>query len=126
MFNTIVDSLDIFTIVIPPALPAALSVGKYYAQSRLQKQKITCVNSSVINVSGSVNCVCFDKVSENIHTVYVNRTCIKAALLGLYVVELPNVIIKLVFSIPIAPLQHQKLKTLRFLDSRYKWSYMVC
>lgn len=67
MFDTIVDSLDIFTIVIPPALPAALSVGKYYAQSRLQKQKITCVNSSVINVSGSINCVCFDKVSENVH-----------------------------------------------------------
>lgn len=64
LFDVIVDSLDIITIVVPPALPAAMSVGKYYAQNRLQKQKITCMNPSVINVSGSVNCVCFDKVSE--------------------------------------------------------------
>lgn len=62
LFAAIIDSLDIVTIVVPPALPAALSVGKYYAQSRLQKQKISCMNASVINVSGSVNCVCFDKV----------------------------------------------------------------
>lgn len=63
LFDTIVDSLDIITIVVPPALPAAMTVGKYYAQSRLQKQKISCMNPSVINVSGSVNCICFDKVS---------------------------------------------------------------
>lgn len=62
LFENIIDSLDIITIVVPPALPAALSVGKYYAQNRLQKQKISCINASVINVSGSVNCVCFDKV----------------------------------------------------------------
>ncbi|XKL68889.1 hypothetical protein PGB90_006658 [Kerria lacca] len=61
LFENIIDSLDIITIVVPPALPAALSVGKYYAQNRLQKQKISCINASVINVSGSVNCVCFDK-----------------------------------------------------------------
>ena len=40
----------------------AMSVGKYYAQRRLVEQRISCMNSSVINVSGSINCVCFDKV----------------------------------------------------------------
>ncbi|KAK3916023.1 putative cation-transporting ATPase 13A3 [Frankliniella fusca] len=54
-------ALDLITIVIPPALPSALSVGKLCAQSRLQKLNIFCVNSRVINVAGSLDCVCFDK-----------------------------------------------------------------
>ncbi|XP_032458038.1 probable cation-transporting ATPase 13A3 isoform X2 [Nasonia vitripennis] len=54
-------ALDIITIVIPPALPAVMTVGKLYAQSRLKRQKIYCVNTRAINVSGSINCVCFDK-----------------------------------------------------------------
>lgn len=55
-------ALDLITIVIPPALPSALSVGKLCAQDRLQKLNIFCVNSRVINVAGSLDCVCFDKV----------------------------------------------------------------
>ncbi|PSN35079.1 putative cation-transporting ATPase 13A3 [Blattella germanica] len=55
------NALDLFTIVIPPALPAALSVGKMFAQKRLQKHGIYCINSRVINVAGGINCVCFDK-----------------------------------------------------------------
>ncbi|KAJ1522586.1 hypothetical protein ONE63_001769 [Megalurothrips usitatus] len=54
-------ALDLITIVIPPALPSALSVGKLMAQNRLQKLNIFCVNSRVINVAGSLDCVCFDK-----------------------------------------------------------------
>jgi len=57
-----IKALDLITIVIPPALPAALTVGKLYAQNRLQSCKIYCINSRVINVAGSINCVCFDKV----------------------------------------------------------------
>ncbi|GFG36797.1 hypothetical protein Cfor_08636 [Coptotermes formosanus] len=56
-----IKALDLITIVIPPALPAALTVGKLYAQNRLQACKIYCINSRVINVAGSINCVCFDK-----------------------------------------------------------------
>ncbi|XP_043258655.1 polyamine-transporting ATPase 13A3-like isoform X1 [Colletes gigas] len=56
-----IKALDIITIVIPPALPAAMTVGKLYAQSRLKKAQIYCINNRVINVSGSINCVCFDK-----------------------------------------------------------------
>ncbi|XP_014295273.1 polyamine-transporting ATPase 13A3 isoform X2 [Microplitis demolitor] len=57
----VIDALDIITIVISPALPAAMTVGKLYAQTRLKKAQIYCINSRVINVSGSINCICFDK-----------------------------------------------------------------
>lgn len=57
-----IKALDIITIVIPPALPAAMTVGKLYAQARLKRAQIYCINSRVINVAGSLNCVCFDKV----------------------------------------------------------------
>ncbi|PNF39528.1 hypothetical protein B7P43_G11110 [Cryptotermes secundus] len=38
-----------------------MTVGKLYAQNRLHACKIYCINSRVINVAGSINCVCFDK-----------------------------------------------------------------
>ncbi|XP_020280568.1 probable cation-transporting ATPase 13A3 [Pseudomyrmex gracilis] len=56
-----IKALDIITIIIPPALPAAMTVGKLYAQARLKRAQIYCINNRVINVSGSINCVCFDK-----------------------------------------------------------------
>ncbi|XP_021950610.1 probable cation-transporting ATPase 13A3 isoform X2 [Folsomia candida] len=59
--NIIVDSLDLITIVVPPALPAAMTVGRLYAQRRLQKKGIYCISPRAINVSGSIDCVCFDK-----------------------------------------------------------------
>lgn len=59
--NIAIQALDIITIVIPPALPAAMTVGKLYAQARLKRAQIYCINNKVINVSGSINCVCFDK-----------------------------------------------------------------
>lgn len=57
----VVESLDLITIAVPPALPAAMSVGRMYAQKRLQKQNIYCISPRSINVSGSIDCVCFDK-----------------------------------------------------------------
>ncbi|XP_032669057.1 probable cation-transporting ATPase 13A3 [Odontomachus brunneus] len=56
-----IKALDIITIVIPPALPAAMTVGKLYAQARLKRAQIYCINNRVINVSGSINFICFDK-----------------------------------------------------------------
>lgn len=40
---------------------AAMSVGRMYAQKRLQKKNIFCIAPRSINVSGSIDCVCFDK-----------------------------------------------------------------
>ncbi|XP_066996755.2 polyamine-transporting ATPase 13A3 [Anabrus simplex] len=55
------QALDLITIVVPPALPAAMTVGRFYAQNRLQSKKVYCISPRTINVSGSIDCVCFDK-----------------------------------------------------------------
>ena len=55
------DAADLITIVIPPALPAAMTIGSIYAQKRLKEKGIFCISPRTINVSGSVQCVCFDK-----------------------------------------------------------------
>ncbi|XP_060604032.1 polyamine-transporting ATPase 13A3-like [Ruditapes philippinarum] len=54
-------SLDLITIAVPPALPAALTVGIVFAQRRMKKSKIYCISPRSINVCGSLNTVCFDK-----------------------------------------------------------------
>lgn len=59
----VLQALDLITIVVPPALPAAMTVGRLNAQIRLKDKKIFCISPRTINVSGSINCVCFDKVS---------------------------------------------------------------
>ncbi|KAG9509462.1 putative cation-transporting ATPase 13A3 [Fragariocoptes setiger] len=59
--SIILSALDLITIVVPPALPAAMTIGIIYAQSRLKKNKIYCISPRSINISGSINCVCFDK-----------------------------------------------------------------
>ena len=60
--KVILRALDIVTIVVPPALPAAMTVGTVYAQSRLKKQNIFCISPPRINVCGKLKCICFDKV----------------------------------------------------------------
>nr|XP_053627607.1 polyamine-transporting ATPase 13A3-like [Cherax quadricarinatus] len=55
------DSLDLITIVIPPALPMAMTVGILYALQRLKNHKIFCISPRSINISGVLNCICFDK-----------------------------------------------------------------
>ncbi|ESO01370.1 hypothetical protein HELRODRAFT_112766 [Helobdella robusta] len=61
IFDRIITSLDIITIAVPPALPAALTVGLLYAQSRLKNKGIFCTNPRSINLSANVDCCCFDK-----------------------------------------------------------------
>lgn len=56
-----ISAFDLITIVIPPALPAAMTIGIIYAQSRLRGNKIFCISPRSINISGCINCVCFDK-----------------------------------------------------------------
>ncbi|XP_015925261.1 polyamine-transporting ATPase 13A3 isoform X3 [Parasteatoda tepidariorum] len=59
--QTIVRALDIITIVVPPALPAAMTVSISIAQNRLRKQKIFCINPPRINICGKLKLICFDK-----------------------------------------------------------------
>ncbi|CAM9745787.1 unnamed protein product [Lampetra fluviatilis] len=54
-------ALDIITIAVPPALPAAMTAGIMYAQRRLRRVNIFCISPQRINVCGQINLVGFDK-----------------------------------------------------------------
>ncbi|XP_060710432.1 polyamine-transporting ATPase 13A3-like [Hemiscyllium ocellatum] len=57
----VIEALDIITITVPPALPAAMTAGIVYAQHRLKKKGIYSISPQRINVCGQLNLVCFDK-----------------------------------------------------------------
>ena len=57
----VLRSLDVFTITIPPALPAAMTVGTIFALARLKKAKIFCISPNRVNVAGKVETFVFDK-----------------------------------------------------------------
>ncbi|XP_067898378.1 polyamine-transporting ATPase 13A3-like isoform X2 [Heterodontus francisci] len=57
----VLESLDIITITVPPALPAALTAGIVFAQRRLKKLGISCISPQRINICGQLNLICFDK-----------------------------------------------------------------
>uniref|UniRef100_A0AAY4ABY5 P-type ATPase A domain-containing protein n=1 Tax=Denticeps clupeoides TaxID=299321 RepID=A0AAY4ABY5_9TELE len=57
----VIESLDIITITVPPALPAAMTAGIVYAQRRLKRAGIFCISPQRINICGQLNLVCFDK-----------------------------------------------------------------
>ncbi|RLN27146.1 hypothetical protein BBI17_003750 [Phytophthora kernoviae] len=59
--TTIVNSLDLITVAVPPALPLVLSSGIGFAMQRLQKGGIFCIDSQRINSCGQLSCFCFDK-----------------------------------------------------------------
>ncbi|KAJ7594428.1 P-type ATPase [Mycena floridula] len=57
----LIRGLDLITVVVPPALPATLSIGTSFAIGRLRRLGIYCISPSRINISGKVNVCCFDK-----------------------------------------------------------------
>lgn len=57
----LVRALDLITIVVPPALPATLTIGTTFAIERLRKSGIFCISPNRVNIGGKVNVVCFDK-----------------------------------------------------------------
>lgn len=57
----ILRALDIITIVVPPALPATLTIGTSFALSRLKKKDIFCISPTRVNVGGKLDILCFDK-----------------------------------------------------------------
>ncbi|KAI8866266.1 hypothetical protein GQ42DRAFT_181430 [Ramicandelaber brevisporus] len=80
--SIIVRALDLITIVVPPALPATMSVGMTFALSRLRKQHIYCIAPTRINVGGRVDVTVFDKTGTltedgldvlGIHPININN-----------------------------------------------------
>lgn len=57
----IVRALDLITIVVPPALPATLTIGTNFALTRLKKKQIFCISPQRVNVGGKLDIMCFDK-----------------------------------------------------------------
>ncbi|KAF7562565.1 hypothetical protein G7046_g1558 [Stylonectria norvegica] len=57
----IVRALDLITIVVPPALPATLTIGTNFALHRLKKKQIFCISPQRVNVGGKLDIMCFDK-----------------------------------------------------------------
>lgn len=54
-------ALDLITVVVPPALPATMSIGTVFSLSRLKKKLIYCISPSKINVASKIDIFCFDK-----------------------------------------------------------------
>ncbi|KAI1315498.1 hypothetical protein EDD11_000731 [Mortierella claussenii] len=54
-------ALDLITIVVPPALPATMSIGTSFAIARLKRSNIFCISPTRVNIGGKINCMCFDK-----------------------------------------------------------------
>uniref|UniRef100_A0A452E3Y4 ATPase cation transporting 13A2 n=1 Tax=Capra hircus TaxID=9925 RepID=A0A452E3Y4_CAPHI len=57
----VIRALDVVTVAVPPALPAAMTMCVLYAQSRLESQGVFCIHPQRINLGGKLRLVCFDK-----------------------------------------------------------------
>ncbi|OMH83716.1 putative cation-transporting ATPase [Zancudomyces culisetae] len=57
----ITKALDLITIVVPPALPATMSIGTSISLRRLKKKMIYCISPPRINVCGRLDIIAFDK-----------------------------------------------------------------
>eukprot|EP00455_Lapot_gusevi_P027394 TRINITY_DN289_c0_g1_i1.p1 TRINITY_DN289_c0_g1~~TRINITY_DN289_c0_g1_i1.p1 ORF type:complete len:1136 (+),score=444.09 TRINITY_DN289_c0_g1_i1:64-3471(+) len=57
----VLRGLDLITIVVPPTLPLAMSVGTNWALVCLKKMEIFCISPNRINMAGKVKLFCFDK-----------------------------------------------------------------
>lgn len=51
----IVRALDLITIVVPPALPATLTIGTNFALGRLKQKQIFCISPQRVNVGGKID-----------------------------------------------------------------------
>ncbi|RKO95377.1 hypothetical protein CAUPRSCDRAFT_9200, partial [Caulochytrium protostelioides] len=52
---------DLITIVVPPALPATMSIGVSFAIARLRKHAIFCTSPPRVIIAGKIQMMCFDK-----------------------------------------------------------------
>ncbi|KAM9989578.1 hypothetical protein ACTFIY_005636 [Dictyostelium cf. discoideum] len=59
--EVVTKALDLITIVVPPALPMAQSVGTGFSIVRLKANKIFCISPPRVNMAGKVEVYCFDK-----------------------------------------------------------------
>ncbi|OAF70979.1 hypothetical protein A3Q56_01262 [Intoshia linei] len=77
-FHIIIRSLDIFTIMIPPSMPIAMTVGFIYARKRLRKCNIFCNNAQYVNFAGIIDCAIFDKTGTLTETKVAITSVVKS------------------------------------------------
>ena len=58
---TVASALDLVSIAVPPALPAAMMIGVATAVDRLRSRAIFCIAPNRVNMAGRITRVCFDK-----------------------------------------------------------------
>ncbi len=58
---SVLRAFDLITIVVPPSLPLAMTVGIAFSLVQLQKAKIFCIAPARINLAGKIKMMCFDK-----------------------------------------------------------------
>ena len=61
LLYTLVISLDLITIAVPPALPLILTVGISFSIQRLKKLSIFCIDSERLHYAGRLDTMCWDK-----------------------------------------------------------------
>ena len=59
--ETVFRVMDLVTIVVPPALPIAMNIGRRTSNQRLRKRQVRCMRPSAINIAGQVQKFVFDK-----------------------------------------------------------------
>ncbi|KAL9655984.1 hypothetical protein ABK040_007605 [Willaertia magna] len=59
----IILCIDLLTIVVPPALPIAMSTTTSFAIERMKKNKVFCISPPRVNVSGIIKLIVFDKTN---------------------------------------------------------------
>lgn len=52
---------DLITITVPPALPAAMSMGVMFALRRLKRNQVYCISPPRVNLAGKISRIVFDK-----------------------------------------------------------------
>ena len=61
-FYIITRALDLFTVIVPPAIHTVMSIGTIFAMNRLkEKDRIYCISPPRINVASRIDLICFDK-----------------------------------------------------------------
>ena len=60
-FETFLSCSDLVTVVVPPALPAVLTVGTSVTIQRLKKRLISTTFPAKLNICGRLDIFCFDK-----------------------------------------------------------------
>lgn len=74
---------NIITIAVPPALPAAMSVGIVFALARLRRGKIYSISPETINAAGRVKTTVFDKTGTLTEDT-LRFSCVVASMNGVF------------------------------------------